>query len=450
MNGFRKKYQNKTNGDNKEIKETTTTTTVIETKIERPKAIKVVEEKVIVEKDPFPKRQYRAAPKAAGRASAIFSLKRDNDLIVKTTVRKSSKEKDRAPNNEGGKWRRYYRKEEEKPKDIKVIKEEIIEKKPDTFKPEEKVIKTEIKIVTTKNETPVLNDKDTNNNNIQKEEKVVYAYNRDLLKGSKKSHKTDEDLPKFPKKQEKEVVPVEAKKRRTLATSFIPGSKKLLEEANKKNEEKKNNITINVSLNVNKPEIKVETKPEIKEIEEIKEIKVESKPEIKLETKPEIKVESKPEVIVEKKIEIKVENNPENKPEYIPENKPEKKLRGKKILIIEEQKIPENVNEAEQKEKLNRLKIALNEIEKASADKILKKDLVELFEKVLEDNLEFKDKIFFKNLNHTEKKVGYMDKEEIPHTYKEIETREIIRNMPNADDLMRKYTNRAKRIVEED
>ena len=417
MNGFRKKYQNKTNGDNKEIKETTTTTTVIETKIERPKAIKVVEEKVIVEKDPFPKRQYRAAPKAAGRASAIFSLKRDNDLIVKTTVRKSSKEKDRAPNNEGGKWRRYYRKEEEKPKDIKVIKEEIIEKKPDIIKPEEKVIKTEIKIVTTKNETPVLNDKDTNDNNVQKEEKVVYAYNRDLLKGSKKSHKTDEDLPKFPKKKEKEVLPVEAKKRRTLATSFIPGSKKLLEEANKKNEEKKNNITINVSLNVNKPEIKVE---------------------------------SKPEVIVEKKIEIKVENNPEIKPEYIPENKPEKKLRGKKKLIYEEQKILENVNEAEQKEKLNRLKIALNEIEKASADKILKKDLVELFEKVLEDNLEFKDKIFFKNLNHTEKKVGYMDKEEIPHTYKEIETREIIRNMPNADDLMRKYTYRAKRIVEED
>ena len=61
-------------------------------------------------------------------------------------------------------------------------------------------------------------------------------------------------MPKFPKKKEKEVIPVEAKKRRTLATSFIPGSKKLLEEANKKNEEKKNNITINVSLNVNKPE----------------------------------------------------------------------------------------------------------------------------------------------------------------------------------------------------
>ena len=446
MNGFRKKYQSKTNGDNKEIKETTTTTTIIETKIERPKAIKVVEEKVVMEKEPFPKKQYsRAAPKAAGRASAIFSLKRDNDLVVKTTVRKSSKEKDRIQNNENGKWRRYYRKQEEdKPKEIKMIKEEIIEKKPDTIKanislrnkPEEKVIKTEIKIVKTKNETPeVLNDKDKNDNNVQKEEKVVYAYNRDLLKGTNKT-KTDEDLPIFPKKKEKEFVPVEAKKRRTLATTFIPGSKKLLDEANKKNDEKKNNITINVSLNVNKPEIKIETKPEAKP---------ETKPEH--ENKPVPVYKPEPVIINEYKLENKAE------PEYKPEDKPDNKFRDenkKKKIIIEEEKIEENVNETERREKLNRLKIALNEIEKASADKILKKDLIELFEKVLEDNLEFKDKIFFKNLNYTEKKVGYMDKEEIPHTYKEIETKEIIRNMQNADDLMRKYTHKAKRIIEED
>lgn len=446
MNGFRKKYQSKTNGDNKEIKETTTTTTIIETKIERPKAIKVVEEKVVMEKDLFPKKQYsRAAPKAAGRASAIFSLKRDNDLVVKTTVRKSSKEKDRIQNNENGKWRRYYRKQEEdKPKEIKIIKEEIIEKKPDTIKanislknkPEEKVIKTEIKIVKTKNETPeVLDDKDKNDNNVQKEEKVVYAYNRDLLKGSNKT-KTDEDLPIFPKKKEKEFVSVEAKKRRTLATTFIPGSKKLLDEANKKNDEKKNNITINVSLNVNKPEIKIENKPEAKP---------EYKPEP--ENKPEPVYKPEPVIINE----YKIENKPE--PEYKPEDKPDNKFRAenkKKKIIIEEEKIEENANETERREKLNRLKIALNEIEKASADKILKKDLIELFEKVLEDNLEFKDKIFFKNLNYTEKKVGYMDKEEIPHTYKEIETKEIIRNMQNADDLMRKYTHKAKRIIEED
>ena len=424
MNGFRKKYQYKTNGNNKE---TTTTNTIIETKIERPKAIKVVEEKVIMEKDTFPKRQYRM-PKAAGRASAIFSLKRDNDLIVKTTVRKSSKEKDRVQNNENGKWRRYYRKEEEKPKEIKIIKEEIIKKKPITIKenislknkPEEKLEKTEIIITKAKIETPKILNDNKNDNKEQKEEKVVYKYNRDLLK----SNKTDEDLPKLPKRKEKEFVPIEAKKRRTLATSFIPGSKKLLDEANKKIDVKKNNITINVSLNINKNENKFE--PENKPVPEYKPPEPEYKP-LESEYKPES--------------EYKIEKKPENR--FKSEN------RNKKI-IIEEEKIEENANETEQKEKFNRLKIDLNEIEKASADKILKKDLIELFEKVLEDNLEFKDKIFFKNLIYTEKKVGNMDKEEIPHTYKEIETREIIRSMQNADDLIRKYTHRAKRIIDED
>ena len=109
-----------------------------------------------------------------------------------------------------------------------------------------------------------------------------------------------------------------------------------------------------------------------------------------------------------------------------------------------------NENENEQKEKINKLKIALNEIEKASAEKLLKKDLVELFEKVLESNLGFKDDIFFKNLNDTAKKVGNMDKKEISHTYKEIETKDIIRSIDNADSLLKKYTTKARRIVEED
>ena len=76
--------------------------------------------------------------------------------------------------------------------------------------------------------------------------------------------------------------------------------------------------------------------------------------------------------------------------------------------------------------------------------------MAELFEKVLESNLEFKDKIFFKNLCDTAKKVGNMDSDEISHTYKEIETRDIIRSIDNADSLMKKYTTKARRIVEED
>ena len=63
--------------------------------------------------------------------------------------------------------------------------------------------------------------------------------------------------------------------------------------------------------------------------------------------------------------------------------------------------------------------------------------------------MEFKDEIFFKNLNDTESKVGNMDKvdkKRISHTYKEIETSEILSNLENANDLMNKYTQRAKTL----
>ena len=62
------------------------------------------------------------------------------------------------------------------------------------------------------------------------------------------------------------------------------------------------------------------------------------------------------------------------------------------------------------------------------------------------------DKIFFKNLLHTEKKVGNMDPiddNKISHTIKEIPTKEILRNIPNLDSLIQKYTLRAKRIYDE-
>ena len=152
----------------------------------------------------------------------------------------------------------------------------------------------------------------------------------------------------------------------------------------------------------------------------------------------------------DKKKDDKKSDDKKNK--YKNENRFENRFRSdnKKNRFLKEDKIVEHPNETGRKEKINRLKIALNEIEKANTRKILKKDLVELFEKILDYNLEFKDKIFFKNLNDTERKVGNMDNTEIPHTYKEIETSEIIRRIPNAEDLMKKYTQRAHRIIVED
>ena len=133
----------------------------------------------------------------------------------------------------------------------------------------------------------------------------------------------------------------------------------------------------------------------------------------------------------------------------------------KKVNLSEKKEIKNNKNieskvkseEKKESKKNNKFKEDLNEIERVCTGKVLKKDLMELNEKVLENNLEFRDKIFFKNLLDTEKKIGKMDsidREQISHTFKEIETKNILKNIENSDSLIRKYITRAKRIYDED
>ena len=71
---------------------------------------------------------------------------------------------------------------------------------------------------------------------------------------------------------------------------------------------------------------------------------------------------------------------------------------------------------------------------------------------MLENNSEFRDKIFFKNLLDTEKKIGIMDsyeEKQMSHTFKEIETKNILRNIENEESLIKKYTLRAQKINDE-
>ena len=395
-----------------------------------------------------------------GRASAIFSLKRDNDISLKTDTRKYSKEKNKETNKENEKntknnfqaktskysenpnirwsvvdqgngkerarWRRFNiekNKEEDKPvdknvinKDLKIIKEvepnvvketiiqtRIIEKKENKpNKVETKITKEE---VVTKEQTPKIKEE---NKNDKKEEKAIYKYRREKLK----PNKTDEDLP-LPKIIKKEEVIVESTKRRTLATNFIPGSRRLFEE--KENPPKKEE-----KINLNNKDKKI--------IEKIKEEKNEVN-----ENKDNLKIK-------EEKIEVN-----ENK-ENLKVKEEKNKLKSNKFNTADNKEI---IKKRKNDEKKYRLKIALNEIEKAGAEKILKKDLVELFDKVVEYNLDFKDNIFYKVLGDTERKVGNMDRNPISHTYKEIETREIIKHMDNINGIMKKYTQKAKRIVDE-
>ena len=110
-------------------------------------------------------------------------------------------------------------------------------------------------------------------------------------------------------------------------------------------------------------------------------------------------------------------------------------------------------DDTKEKSKKNKLKEDINEIEKVCTDKTLKKDLLEIYERVRENNSEFTDKIFFKNLLDVERKVGKMDnihKNKIPHTFKDIKTKNILRVIENENSLLRKYTNRAKNIKDDE
>ena len=134
------------------------------------------------------------------------------------------------------------------------------------------------------------------------------------------------------------------------------------------------------------------------------------------------------------------------------------KLSAKKennVQYNNEHKLKEEKNKKlkDENAKKNKFKEDINEIERVCTSKTLKKDLVELYQKVLENNSEFKENIFFKNLLDTEKKIGKMDdlnEKQISHTFKEAKTKDILRNIESENSLLRKYTLRAKRIYDDD
>ena len=543
MNPIREKYQRRNINtstqlqENEKPKETRrATTTIIETKIERPYSRKVVEQRVEMNSESS-NNNFGRMPKTMGRYSAIISNKRDNVVTISTSNRENSLDKYKRENKEKEndnkyasnttknstrpnyrwsvqvpeqkvekepvKWKRFSRvREEEKPKqeDIsnrpiitsKTVKEEKTEKTPKVYtstrytkttvvetkrnsrnQPDEKVVKTEVHVVT-KNETP----KDTENIKENNDEpKANYRFRRNQYR----VNKTDEDLPPKKEEKEKEDIKIESRKRKTLETVFNPYSRKLKDMKFEQNTDDKNDNEKNDKKNTdnnddnsnnnkrgynyykkkNNDNNKANIDNDKNNIEDINDNnntdnnnykqkkKKNDNPDNSNNNKYKPYNNSNNTNTDSKYRAARTEpsDDTENNFKYKSYSKITKKDGNKKV--VKEQTIEENINDSERK---NRLKNALNEIERVCADRTLKNDLKELFNKVLENNREFKDDIFFRNLSDTERKVGNMDKvdmKKISHTYKEIETSEILSNLENANDLMNKYTQRAKTVVEE-
>jgi hypothetical protein len=514
------------------------TTTIIETKMERPYSRKVIEQRVEMDSEPSNNR-FGKMPKTMGRYSAIISNKTDNEFTINTTNKENPQDKYKRQNDqkendnkftsnttknstrhkyrwsaqvpeqkvekEPVKWKRFSQvREEEKPRlgeDInnrpiitsKTVKEEKTEKTPNAYtstrytkttvveternninKPDEKVVKTEVQVVT-KTETPkeIENKKENNG-----EPKANYRFRRFRV------NKTDEDLPPKKEDKEKEDIKVESRKRKTLEVAFNPYSrnlkdKKIEPNTNDNNADNKDNADINKrgynyykKKNDEIEQIDNNNKADIDNADNEKNINInEDRNDNPNQEKTDdsnykhnsYKNENPDNSNNNKYKSYTNDNNnndskyrttktepsddTENNYKYKSYSKFTKKDGNKKV--VKEETIEENINETDRK---NRLKKALNEIERVCADRTLKNDLIELFNRVLENNREFKDDIFFRNLTDTERRVGNMDKvdkKKISHTYKEIETREILANLENANDLLNKYTQRAKTVVEE-
>ena len=90
-----------------------------------------------------------------------------------------------------------------------------------------------------------------------------------------------------------------------------------------------------------------------------------------------------------------------------------------------------------------------NEVEKFNAKNILKGDLADIYKEIVKDNMDFKENIFFVNLNHYENMIGNCDNKTISHTYKDLKKEELLKNkyLPTKE-LYNKYRNKAKIIKE--
>ena len=116
----------------------------------------------------------------------------------------------------------------------------------------------------------------------------------------------------------------------------------------------------------------------------------------------------------------------------------------KKINKIED----ENNYKKNQNELMDNI---FNEVEKFNAKNILKGDLADIYKEIVKDNMDFKENIFFVNLNHYENMIGNCDNKTISHTYKDLKKEELLKNkyLP-AKELYNKYRNKAKIIKEKD
>ena len=235
-----------------------------------------------------------------------------------------------------------------------------------------------------------------------------------------------------------------------------------LEENNKKGGEPKNTHERNLTEVNNEPKYKM--KPLYEKIEEKEKPKVIYTKKIIIEDKKKNKEEI-PEKKNEKENEILKEEKPKVYPYFgyrkknirinkISENfdDDEKYNNTKKIknnpysnyIKYSKKKEDNNIYRQAKTKTDSELIDDLEKIENYNVTTYLKNDLLQIYDSINEEFSDFKNDIFYTNINNFEVKMGEFDKKKIPYVKRTMKAEDLCKGRVTTDDMYKKYSKNAK------
>ena len=205
--------------------------------------------------------------------------------------------------------------------------------------------------------------------------------------------------------------------------------------------------------------------------------------EPKYKKKPKYEDIDKPKVIYTKKIITAEERRPQQRTivekkiekEEKPINNPYNQYRKKNIRInlmsnfneekdtINEQRIKNNPYSNYMKSKKNKIDNDIYRRKRVDSDLIddlerienynittyLKNDLLQIYDNISQELGDFKNDIFYTNINSFEIKMGEFDKNEIPYLKKTTKIEDLCRGRVTTEDMYKKYSNNARKFGRE-
>ena len=355
--------------------------------------------------------------KRFGNSTVI--LKKDN-----ITKNKKDINPDQNNTNKGNRFYKRYRnyktenkeEEEEKPKQEEII----IEKTTVIEKIENTKYETPEKGKENSNEKPRRIYKKRLNNLILNDDKdgIEKNYEKNLTEAyPKKEHKYS----KRPYYQPSEPL-----------TKTIYTKKKISEEIPKKEVPIEKKYERNIEKYEEKKPVEVEVKEEEKEKEK-------DEPKKKFEKKvPKVNPYSK-----YKKKNMRIKTGQDDSDEEIEDKKPKVYNTAYSNYIKNKRKA--NDKKAHKARTTSELIDDLEKIENYNANTYLKDDLLEIYDNMHEQCNDFKNDIFYTNINSFEVNVGEFDKYKIPFLKKKTKAEDLCRGRVTSEDIYRKYSQNAKK-----